>query len=56
MRHIIQIDRDVMDDQGVLVAHEQESLVLDDKIDPPEVWDHYMSTGAFGVGPAVKIQ
>ncbi len=52
MKHVISVCRDLLDDQGVLVAQETESLELDDKVDPPEVWDHYMAKGAFAVEPA----
>jgi hypothetical protein len=49
MKHVISVTRDMLDDQGILVAQETESLELDDKIDPPEVWDFYMAKGAFAV-------
>ena len=51
MKHVISVCRDLLDDQGILVAQETESLELDDKVEPPEVWDHYMAKGAFAVDP-----
>ena len=51
MKHVISVTRDQVNDQGILVAQETESLELDDKVDPPEVWDHYMAEGAFAVDP-----
>jgi hypothetical protein len=51
MKHTISVTRDMLDDQGILLAQETESLELDDKTDPPEVWDHFMAKGAFAVDP-----
>ena len=52
MKHTISVIRDILDDQGVLRAQETESLELDSQVDPVEVWDHFMSIGAFA-GPGL---
>jgi hypothetical protein len=47
MKHVISVTRDMLDDQGILVAQETESLELDNQVDSPETWTHYMAHGAF---------